>query len=416
MNGSDGLNLAGQALGIALMCAYLGLTAMQLVRYFRSAAGMEETALPEPGDGECPTLGAFLASRAALLGIAFVFFLMIGGTVRLFPAYLRMCLERWDASHYLGLIENWYVTEGDARFHLVFMPLYPSLGRCLHLMGIPAFAAAVLVSNGALLGCGYALWALVRENCGAEAAKRTVWLFMLCPVTFFYSMPYTESLFLLTTLLAVLEARRGRFVPAVIFGALAANTRIIGAAVAVPIFWEMLARRRGKGLTIGSAALCAVKTLPVLLGTAAYFALNLQLYGEPLKFLEFQRENWGQSFGSLAWTAQYTLVYAMRYSNEMNRLGVWIPQLAVLIGLPALMACRWRKQHPGDAAYGLVTFYASFAPTYLLSGVRYASAIYSVWPMLGAWLKGRWYAAVLCAEAALMVYMTVMGLCLGYVL
>ena len=416
MNVADGLNTAAQVLGIALMCAYLGLAAVQLVRYFRTAMGLECPSAAEESAGGCPAIEAFLVSRAALAVIALVFFLMIGGSVAAFPAYLRMCLERWDASHYLGLIKNWYVTEGDARLHLVFMPLYPALGRGLYLLGVPAFAAAMLISNGALLGCGFAMYALVKETYGCAAAKRTVWLFMLCPMTFFYSMPYTESVFLLTTLLAVLMARRGRFGWAVLFGALAANARIVGAAAAIPIFWEMLAARRKRGLTAGGAALCVLKTLPVLLGTLAYFALNWQLHGDPLKFLEFQRENWGQSFGSLAWTAQYTLVYAVRYSNVLNRLGVWIPQAAVLLGVPALMACRWRKQHPGDAAYGIVTFYASFAPTYLLSGVRYASAIYSLWPMLGAWLRGRWFAAILAVEIVLMTGMTVLGLCMGYVL
>lgn len=416
MEGADGLNTAAHWLGVVLMCAYLGLAAVLMVRYFRTALGMEDVSSAEESSGGCAALKAFLASRAMLGAAAMVFFLIIGSSVRLLPACLRMCLERWDASHYLGLIENWYVTQGDARLHLVFMPLYPAIGRGLYLLGIPAFAAAMLVSNGALLGCGYAMHALVKETYGGAAANRTVWLFMLCPVTFFYSMPYTESIFLLTTLLAVLMARRQRFGWAVLFGALAANARIVGAAAAIPIFWELLAERRKRGLTASGAAVCVVKTLPVLLGTFAYFALNWQLHGDPLKFLEFQRENWGQAFGSLAWTAQYTLVYAVRYSDVLNRLGVWIPQAAALIGVPALMACRWRRQHPGDAAYGIVTFYASFAPTYLLSGVRYASAIYSLWPMLGAWLKGRWFAAVLAIESVLMVCMTVLGLCMGYVL
>ena len=27
-----------------------------------------------------------------------------------------------DAPHYLGIADNWYVTTGDARFHIVFFP------------------------------------------------------------------------------------------------------------------------------------------------------------------------------------------------------------------------------------------------------------------------------------------------------
>ena len=34
-------------------------------------------------------------------------------------------LTRWDGSHYIGLIQNGYVNLGDARFHIVFYPLFP---------------------------------------------------------------------------------------------------------------------------------------------------------------------------------------------------------------------------------------------------------------------------------------------------
>ena len=38
---------------------------------------------------------------------------------------LQACWLKSDSPSYLGIAENWYVTEGDPRFHIVFFPFYP---------------------------------------------------------------------------------------------------------------------------------------------------------------------------------------------------------------------------------------------------------------------------------------------------
>lgn len=337
--------------------------------------------------------------------------------------------SRWDARHYLDLMEQWYVTEGDLRLSLVFFPLYPLLGRALVLLGVPARAAGMLLSNAALIGCGWVLTALVQETYGAKIARRALTLFFFCPVTFFFSMPYTESVFLLTTLLAVWLARRGRFGWAVVCGALAANARMVGMATAIPIFWEMLRRawddyvrrnvhaRRTDGAFVKRALGCVLWVLPVSVGLLLYLALNWQLYRNPLQFLIFQRENWSQQMGSLANTVHYTLANALVYDKLLYRLGVWIPQSLTLFGAIALMAATARRQHPGDAAYALVYFYMSVSPTWLLSGARYVAAMYALYPMLALLPRGkRGFAVLFGIEIILLVWMTILGIGIGYVL
>ena len=351
------------------------------------------------------------------------------GSLEYYLEHLWEHWRRWDARHYLDLMEQWYVTEGDLRLSLVFFPLYPLLGRALVLLGVPARAAGMLISNAALIGCGWVLTALVQETYGAKIARRTLALFFFCPVTFFFSMPYTESVFLLTTLMAVWLARRGRFGWAVVCGALAANARMVGMAAAIPIFWEMLRRawddyarrkadaRRTDGAFVKRALGCVLRVLPVSVGLLLYLALNWQLYRNPLQFLIFQRENWSQQMGSLANTVHYTLANALVYDKLLYRLGVWIPQSLTLFGAIALMAATVRRQHPGDAAYALVYFYMSVSPTWLLSGTRYVAAMYALYPMLALLLRGkRGFAVLFGIEIILLVWMTILGISIGYVL
>ncbi len=351
------------------------------------------------------------------------------GSLEYYLEHLWEHWRRWDARHYLDLMEQWYVTEGDLRLSLVFFPLYPLLGRALVLLGVSARAAGMLLSNAALIGCGWVLTALVQETYGAKIARRALALFFFCPVTFFFSMPYTESIFLLTTLMAVWLARRGRFGWAVVCGALAANARMVGMAAAIPIFWEMLRRawndyarrkadaRRTDGAFVKRALGCVLRVLPVSVGLLLYLALNWQLYRNPLQFLIFQRENWSQQMGSLANTVHYTLANALVYDKLLYRLGVWIPQILTLFGAIALMAATARKQHPGDAAYALVYFYMSVSPTWLLSGTRYVAAMYALYPMLALLPRGkRGFAVLFGIEIILLVWMTILGISIGYVL
>ena len=366
------------------------------------------------------TLALFGMSRLLMLAATSIY-AAANGSFAYYWEHLWEHWRRWDARHYLDLMEQWYVTEGDLRLSLVFFPLYPLLGRALVLLGVPARAAGMLISNAALIGCGWVLMALAQETYGAKIARRTLALFFFCPVTFFFSMPYTESVFLLTTLMAVWLARRGRFGWAVVCGALAANARMVGMATAIPIFWEMLRRawddyarrnvhaRRTDVAFVKKALGCVLRVLPVSVGLLLYLALNWQLYRNPLQFLIFQRENWSQQMGSLA--------NALVYDKLLYRLGVWIPQSLTLFGAIALMAATARRQHPGDAAYALVYFYMSVSPTWLLSGTRYVAAMYALYPMLALLLRGkRGFAALFGIEIILLVWMTILGISIGYVL
>ena len=427
------LDALGRWLGWLLMAGYAALTLTELPRYFKSALGPIAEATPvaqAPVTWRrllCELLIAFIASRLLVVLVCATGCWIQTKDLSGFFGALWENLFPWDAHHYLDIIDNGYVATGEARLFIVFFPFYPMVCRCLTLMtGISATAAALIVSNAALLGGGAVMYRLAEIDGGATQGRRAMLLLMFCPMTYFFSIAYSESTFLLVTLLAVYFSRKRRFGLAVLFGALASGARLLGMATAIPIFWELLRSQReqyddGKGPVTGGEyarwiALSLLKVLPVSLGFLGYLSLNWHLFGNATQFMVFQREHWYQEFGHLGNTFQYCLYNSVDYDDFLYQLGVWRPQVLLLVAVPLLVWWRRKRARPGDVAYALVYHYVSFAPTWLLSGPRYTSCNYALYPMLAGIPKRRWgFAVMLALECAALAYMTWIGLWLGKV-
>lgn len=306
---------------------------------------------------------------------------------------------RWDADHYLGLANNWYVNEGDPRFHIVFYPLYPLAVRVFQplFLGNTALAATVL-SNLFLFAACWALYELARSQFHERGAKTAVRFLLLFPTSLYLSIPYSESIFLMVTLLGVLAARRNRIWLAVFLGALASASRSQGLLCAVPVFYEALRLEAAGGRPRpGRVALRVLQVSLIALGFGMYLVLNWQVTGNPFQFLIYLREHWNQTLNSVGNTLRYTIENAFHYGGASARLGIWIPQLVSIVSAFVLMCLGWRRVHPADGAYALLYAWVSFSPTWLISGPRYLMAMYALYPLLVILSKGRWRSAVAMA-------------------
>jgi hypothetical protein len=147
-------------------------------------------------------------------------------------------LVRWDAQWYLRIAEHGYRADVEAlRGTRAFFPVYPLLVR-----GLGGFADAGLAVLVAIAIALAAFWVglrllhrLTTLELGPAAADATVVLLAFAPFAFFFSVPYTESAFLLLSVAAVLAARRGRFGLAAGAAALASGTRPTGALLVLPL-------------------------------------------------------------------------------------------------------------------------------------------------------------------------------------
>jgi hypothetical protein len=134
--------------------------------------------------------------------------------------------ERWDAGWFERIARDGYNTDDASA---AFFPGYPlAIRGVTSVLPLSEGDAALVVSNIAFLGALIVLFALTTLEFSTDTARRTLLLIACYPASFFFLSPYSESLFLLTSVLTFWWARRGRWGPAAMGGFLAAATRSVG--------------------------------------------------------------------------------------------------------------------------------------------------------------------------------------------
>ncbi len=191
---------------------------------------------------------------------------------------------RFDSGWYDSVIRFGYQKpppDGGQSSH-AFFPLYPTLGRYVHLVtGIDSFQSGLLVTWAALFLAVPLLVEEARARFGERRARDALPFLFLYPVSFFLAAVYTESTFLLVVLLAFRAVRRGELPAAILFGVLAGLTRAPGVAVGPALAVAWAAGRRDDPRRFAGAALLLLAPLSAALGWI--FGIGLSK-GEPLLF------------------------------------------------------------------------------------------------------------------------------------
>ena len=162
--------------------------------------------------------------------------------------FLLSPLVRWDGQSYLRIAQHGYQPHVESlRAGRAFFPAYPLL-----IKGLGGFAgdgaaliAATAISLVALAIGLRLLHRLAALDLGPRGADAAVMLLAFAPVAYFFSAPYTESLFLLTTVGAFLAAREGRWALAGVAAGIASGTRPTGLLLVVPLVLLYLYGPRG---------------------------------------------------------------------------------------------------------------------------------------------------------------------------
>ena len=161
-------------------------------------------------------------------------------------------LTKWDGLFYSGIASAGYpqritiapdgsLTEGmDFAFH----PLFPGLAGALHLLGVPARVAVVLVACVAGLAAAVVIHLLTKYLLGSRRAGYfAVALLGVLPASITLQMGYAESLYLALAGASVLFALRGRWWLAAGCAFAAGLTRPTALVLAVVVPLARMARR-----------------------------------------------------------------------------------------------------------------------------------------------------------------------------
>jgi hypothetical protein len=298
--------------------------------------------------------------------------------------------NRWDALNYQSLAQNGYQATGEARFLIVFYPLYPLLVRLLALACGHYVLSAIIISGIASIIAGLLLQRLIELDHSSETAQRAVFFLFIFPTSYFLHIGYTESLFLALALGCFLAARRKHWMMAGLLGALASLTRINGLILIPALAFEAFeqyrtTRRFERGwLWIGAVAL----------GFGAYLLINLRVTGDAFAFLAFQREHW---FKSLAppWIGVRETINSTWWRSPAEAQMIGVQELLfVSLGLVCTVLC-WRKLRPAYGVWMALNWLLVTSTSFILSVPRYTLIMFPIFMLFAQYGAHRFWNALI---------------------
>jgi len=166
------------------------------------------------------------------------------------PARLDQIVVQADANWYLDIARNGYEAvpyEQTRQHNWAFFPGWPLVWRgAAAVTGEYPWTGMVTSTALFLAALVVLVEAAVALGATPEAARRCALYTALWPTAYFFSMPTTESLFLLASAGSLLAGARGRWIGAGLLGAVASATRpngILLLPVLALLYWRQSGRR-----------------------------------------------------------------------------------------------------------------------------------------------------------------------------
>lgn len=325
-------------------------------------------------------LGAFAVSRAAV-----ILLLVIGSQItfvakeysntvwrtevslsakRFWPEFLRVAMVG-DVWYYRQIAINGYEpssADGAPKNTWAFFPLYPLLIRALGADGASFSITAVLTSNVAFLAALFAVAATGRElGATDDDVERATWYLALFPTSYFFSLPMTESVFLLLSAGTMLAATRQRWLASGLLGALASATRFIGICLLPALLLLPLQRRQRFSRQ-------QLWLLIIPIGLISFVACLYARTADPLAFIHAQAL-WGR--GPAASVSGPLMQNGLVISKPWNfvALNAVVALMMIAAGVSFLVRRQWTY-----AVYTLLSVAVPLSSGSLQSIARYALA------------------------------------------
>lgn len=183
-------------------------------------------------------------------------------------------LANWDGRHFLEIAQRGY----QNKIQYAFFPLYPILiNTFASIFGINYLHSAILISMISTFGIIYFFLLFLKEN-KYKYPLRIVGIFLIFPTSFHLITIYSESLFLLFSLMTFYMAGKKKFYQAAIFAALSSSVRVAGVAVILALIVETFLEKTSLKTKITVSLLSS-------LGLLSYCTFLYIQTGNPLYFL-----------------------------------------------------------------------------------------------------------------------------------
>ena len=288
---------------------------------------------------------------------------------------------RFDTGHFQAIAWSGYAPAAGGRSNIAYFPVYPMLMRMVGRLFGRSHATYYLSGIGISWVCFvlamFALYSLARLDLPRHRAERAVLLTMIFPFSFFFGVAYSESTFLLFTVLAFYAFRTRHWFAGGLCGAIATATRVPGILM-VPalacIAWQHAEPiRRDRASAAAGLALAAS-------GFGAYCFYIFHLTGHPFEWVA-ALQRWGYHPGGSPWAAPLTL---LRHLVAHPRVYLSTDPMAVydtLYGLTAILFTLaipfvWRQFGAGYGVYMLLNLWLPLSSGLFEGLGRYCSVLF----------------------------------------
>jgi len=359
------------------------------------------------------SLTVIVASRLATFVIGFIAILVFpaakyrGWQMPFEHRRFAETFAAWDSGWYFDIAKRGYYFLHSHQSSIAFFPLYPLTMR---VVAWPFGASdRALWISGIVVSCVAFVLAMIelhrfteRVFGSREVARRAVLYLAVFPFSLFFTRVYTESIFLLTTLLAISRAWDKRWVQAGLWGAAATLCRPNGILIGVPLV--LLALELDNNPPIRTIAKRLVCLLPVPLALAAFCAYNYHLSGDPFAWLTAQA-TWGNSIGAPPWRLLLKLIgrmvkhgfydYFFVAPDAPFRFFHGFTALLFIVMIPSI----FKRLGLAMGAYVLVSLLVPLSAAALEGIGRYASVLFPAFMLLGTVKSQRVHETILVVSA-----------------
>lgn len=296
----------------------------------------------------------------------------------------------FDGVHYLNISGNGYTIDNAG-----FFPVFPLLirglgalfGQGLPFSSIQFFSALFIVHTSFFLSI-LVFYKLLRFDYNHKTTFRTIIFLLLFPTSFFFVSIYSESVFLLLTLLAFYFARKKQWVFAGLSAMVSMATRIVGVAIFPALICELFLQKK----TLRSLSISSLLFAP--LGIFGYAVFNKLQWGDYFRFLEVHGTlGNSRSTDSIVLFPQTLFRYGkILFSVSPSVYEWWIAmlELVTFFAVIILIYIGWKKRiRLSYLLFALVTFLIPVSSGTFTGLPRYAVIIFPIFITL-ALIKSKW--------------------------
>ncbi|TMV44125.1 hypothetical protein FE783_33590 [Paenibacillus mesophilus] len=294
---------------------------------------------------------------------------------------------KFDSFAYLNIAANGYdayrIDEPHSPANWVFFPLYPllifALGKAVALIGTvnPAILGGILSNLLFFLALIYLYAICLQQRLDERKARTVLILMLLYPTSIFYSLPYTESLFLMLSAASIYYACDKKYALAFLAASLSTVTRVPGF---INLFFVLGTVVLDEGFTFSKRYFrYALYSLLSLIPMGIYLLYMKWLTGDLLAPFHEQISWYRLSAVPFANYINYFIKpYFMAPGGWDNGLIAFVISTAVFIVYLGYLIVQWKKlfREPKQLlmwVYGALLIIIPFSsqPWYLASVVRY---------------------------------------------